>query len=231
MKGKRLSFSREGCIQHQSTSAGFTLMEILIVVAILMILLLFVLVNWKSSIDKSHDSQRKSDLAKIRTAYEEYYNDRECYPEITILNACEGAQLSPYMDAVPCDPVNREPYTYVAGDDGGTCAGYRICAKLANKSDPDIIAQGCHPDHGCGWGLGINYCLTSGFLSTAPGFNPDVPPSPTPSPTPYYEGNYACTPGGDCNGYDDPSLHGCPRGWSDPQCQGMCGNPAMRCTD
>lgn len=206
-------------------------MELLIVIAILVILLLFILVNWKTYIDRGHDAQRKSDLSKIRTSYEEYFNDNDCYPELTILDVCQGSQLSPYLPKVPCDPVRKEPYIYIPADDGTTCSGYRICATLADTGDPDIVAQGCDPDYGCGWGEGENYCLTSGVLSTAPGFIPGVSPTPTPTPTPVYLGPYACTPGGICNNYGNPDAHGCPASWAEANCQNMCSDPAMRCAD
>lgn len=211
---------------------GFTLMELLVVVAIIVVLLLFVLVNWKTYIDRGHDAQRKSDLVKIRTAFEEYFNDNNCYPPLTTLDDCGGNALAPYLEKMLCDPVKQEPYTYVPADDGSVCSGFRICAKLADKSDPDIIAQGCDPEYGCGWGVGINYCLTSGnSLSTAPGFIPGIPPTPTPTPTPIYLGAYACTPGGVCNNYGNPAAFGCPQSWAEPDCQNMCGNPALRCPE
>lgn len=208
---------------------GFTLMEILIVVAIIVILVLFILVNWKTYINRGHDAQRKNDLARIRTAFEEYYNDNSCYPPLTSLNTCDGNELDPYMSKVPCDPVTREPYTYVPADDGSECSGYRICTKLQDLSDPEITAQGCHPVNGCGWGAGINYCLTSGVLSTAPGFDPGQPPTPTPTPTPFYDGPYACNAAGTCNNFGDPQAAGCPMSWAESDCQGLCGPLENRC--
>lgn len=212
---------------------GWTLAEILIVVAIFAILaLIFLLVNWKRNIFRAHDAQRKTDVANIRRAFEEYYNDRDCYPPITILDTCSSTALAPYLSKIPCDPTTSEPYKYQVDNDANVCAGNRVCAKLQDVADPDITTLGCHPQNGCGWGPFWNYCLATGTTVTAPGFVPDLSPTPSPSPTPVYSGSYACRPGtivggeivspGICNNVGDPAAFGCPISWAEPNCQGLC---------
>jgi prepilin-type N-terminal cleavage/methylation domain-containing protein len=206
---------------------GFTLTELLIVIAIVVILLLLLLLSINSQLFKGRDARRKADLNRIQKAFEEYLNDKQNYPYAEVLDVCGSNNLSPYIKRVPCDPVTKEPYLYVPGEPLNS--GYRVCAKLENKQDPDIERLGCHPDNGCGFGAGYNYCISVGYGVTPEDFNPNLPPTPTPTPTPYYAGNYACTPGGQCNVYDNPAWHGCPAGYAEPTCQNMCGNPANRC--
>ena len=56
---------------QQSSGAGFTLAELLIAIAILMLLLLVALINWKNQINKGFDARRKADLSHIKRAFEE----------------------------------------------------------------------------------------------------------------------------------------------------------------
>ena len=209
---------------NRDSTKGLTLMEILIVVAIIALILVFLLINFKTQIDKGYDAQRKNDLTGIRKAFEEYYNDHDCYPPADILNTCGGTQLQPYLTKIPCDPSSKQPYLYVP--EGNVCAGYRTCTQLRVDSDPDIGALGCNPVTGCGWGEGYNYCISSGVSVTAAGFDPMALPTPTSAPPP---GGYACSPGGVCNSYGPPWIWMCPITFADPNCLNLCGPLANRC--
>lgn len=223
-----------------SPQEGWTLAELLIVVVIISILaILFLLVSWKRNIYRAQDAQRKTDIASIRRAFEEYYNDNGCYPSMVILNSCEGDALAPYLAKIPCDPTTQEPYKYQPDSETNLCMGNRVCAKLQDWADPDITTLGCHPQNGCGWGAFWNYCLATGTTVTAPGFNPDLTPTPSPSPTPAYFGPYACRPGiiaggqvvvsGTCNNVGDPASFDCPRSFAESDCQDLCGDPDYWC--
>jgi type II secretory pathway pseudopilin PulG len=224
---------------------GFTLMELLIVMSILIFLIISILLALRSQIIKGNDMTRKTDLGKIQKVLEEYYNDKKTYPAMpptSPIANCGSADLKPYLDKVPCDPTKKTPYYYVS-DIAGILTpenGYVLCTKLENLSDPDIPRIGCHPVNGCGWAVGYNYCITSGATPVLPGFNPSegtgglVTPTPIPSPTPPWGGQYACSPGGDCNNYGDPVGAGCPFTYDSPYCVynsiNQCSNPANRCS-
>lgn len=220
--------------------AGWTLMELLIVIAIIAILaLVFLLTNWKVNIFRAYDSRRKTDLANVRRSFEEYFNDHNCYPAINVLSTCGGTALAPYLAKIPCDPATQQPYKYQPDSDTNTCTGNRVCAKLQDWADPDITTLGCNPEAGCGWGAYWNYCLATGTTVTAPGFNPALSPTPTPIPTPALLGPYACRPGiiqngivildGTCNDVGSPSTYGCLNSYAEADCQGLCTNPAYWC--
>lgn len=210
-------------------SRGFTLTELLIVLTLIMLLLLLIMINWKVQIDKSHDVLRKKDLNDIKRSFEEYYNDKNCYPPLTILTNCNGPELQPYLAAIPCDPDSKLPYKYVAMDDTippNLCLGFRVLAKLRDISDPDISRLGCNGITGCGFGAGFNYGVSAGGPVALPGFDPGAAPTPTPSPQP---GQYACDPNGICNSYGDPVLSGCPVTYAADNCNNACDDPANRC--
>lgn len=212
---------------------GWTLMELLIVMSILAILAILVLItSGRRNLNRANDARRKSDLSVIRRAFEEYYNDTDSYPATDILDDCGASTLSGYsLSKIPCDPQYGKPYLYVPDNVSDLTQGNRVCAKLQDKYDPDITNIGCDPDAGCGWGENWNYCLAAGTTVTASGFTVDSGTTPTPTTEPVYEGNYACTPGGACNWYDDPSLHGCPVAWSGTCPPGTCAIVSNRCAD
>lgn len=222
----------------KSPQRGFTLSELLIVVAIIILVLMLILINLQKQVARGRDARRKADLNKIQKAYEEYYNDRECYPNGGIIDTCNSSSLEPYLKRVPCDPLTSTPYLYVVGTPT-PCYGYRLCTKLEDLTDPDIARIGCHPTQGCGWGEGYNYCVSAGLDVVRPGWLPTSGASgagggtPTPTTTPE-PGEWACTPGGACNKYANPVGAGCPITFADSQCQyqgiNQCDNPANRCT-
>ena len=88
---------------------GLTLIEILIVVALLMLILMAIFKVFNVDISRTKDAQRKSDLRDIKWAFEDYYNDHQTYPPESFLADCGGDSLMPYLKKVPCDPVTGEP--------------------------------------------------------------------------------------------------------------------------
>jgi len=186
-----------------NTKRGFTLAEVLITIAIIALLFIIALWNWRNQIGRGYDARRKSDLARIKIAFEDYYNDKNCYPPDTILENCGGGELQPYMKEIPCDPTKRTPYAYIPLAPDG-CSGYRVLAPLQDTSDPDIAKIGCSVGGGCGYAdVSYNYGISSGapvLLTGGAGS----------TPTPLPGAAWACTNSGDCNLYADPVGSGCP---------------------
>ncbi len=226
---------------------GFTLMEILIVVAILMFLLMITLLNLRGQITHAQDSRRKTDLYSLRKGFEDYYNDHNTFPVQSIVNNCGSADMVPYLTQVPCDPVTKSHYGYFPTEDGG----YRICAVLADTTDPAIASMGCDGPYGCGVGGGYNYCLTSGVMASAVGTvdqifggvtptpsggtpTPGVTPGVTPTPTTASPA-WACAPpdmfgASYCKSYMNPTLSGCPKTYATWPCNNECQtHPEVRC--
>lgn len=206
---------------------GFTLIELLIVISIIGLLIILTLVNWKRQIARAHDSQRKTDLTKIARAFEEYYNDHECYPDQSVLNICGGNALSPYLAKVPCDPVRVVPYNYVPLDAGNLCIGYKMFAILEDTSDNDIARVGCSGAGGCGVGGGYNYGISSGGNVVGSSYAS----LPTPTPTPAPVGPFGCSPGGTCNSYSpvQAAVAKCPIMFFASNCDNACSDPLKQC--
>ncbi len=238
------------------SSAGFTLTEVLIVIAILAVLMIMFMLNFSSQQGRARDARRKADLERIKIAFEDYYNDHNCYPPSDILNNCGGAELQPYLGEIPCDPFTRAPYVYVPFA-GNECKGYRVLANLEDDDDPIVGEAGCTSSCGCGFGPDYTYGVSSGVPlvqdqctpitplasspspsgstggsgsspspATTPSPSASAAPSPSMSPIP---GTYACDPAGACNLYENPQAAGCDITFADQYCQNMCNRVDYRC--
>lgn len=125
----------------QSLSAGFTMIEVLIVAAILALLAISLTLSVTRQREKADDATIKSDLQKLKIAFEDYYNDNNCYPPPESFDGpedCNSGNLAPYLANMPCDNNTKLPYPIEYVPD--QCGGFRLYATLNNASDPDSIA-------------------------------------------------------------------------------------------
>jgi prepilin-type N-terminal cleavage/methylation domain-containing protein len=190
---------------EKKSQEGVTLIEILIVVTILLLLMLALYRTIGREVTKSRDANRKKDLKQIKIAFENYYNDNNCYPPDDILENCGGGELSPYLQEIPCDPLGF-PYLYLPISDvfaNNNCGGYRVLTRIGIIDDPDIEAVGC--PGGCGVPEGIlspegyNYGIAEGIaLNQVPG----IPQTIDPSLCTEDDHCYCCPgPGNQCNSF------------------------------
>jgi general secretion pathway protein G len=87
---------------------GFTLIEILVVLAIIAVLLSMVTPKYFSSIDRSKETILKQDLLVMREAIDKFYSDRNTYPE----TLDELVQFK-YLRLVPEDPITETNATWI----------------------------------------------------------------------------------------------------------------------
>ena len=130
---------------------GFTLLELLVVMAILALLVGLGVRTFGSVQQKSRDSRRKQDLQSITKSLELYYNDFKHYPYAAdgkimgcgenAAEACEWGDLwqnstdqTLYMAKTPFDPGGGQ-YFYLSDANGQT---YRLFAYLENTEDSSI---------------------------------------------------------------------------------------------
>ncbi len=103
---------------------GFTLLELLIVIAIIGILVAIGTASYSNAQKKSRDARRQGDLKAIQNAMEQYYaNHGGNYP-----SSCGtiGGDTSYLPGGIPKDPKTGASYIF------GTCnaSQYRYCADL-----------------------------------------------------------------------------------------------------
>jgi len=121
---------------------GFTLTEMLIVIAILAIMsvILIGILNPISLVGKASDARRKNDLSKLKTAFEEYRNDKGFYPDLmdminwNQMSNCGKVveSMKNYIKVWPCDPIGT-PYIISTSNNW-----FRVVTNLNNKKDRDI---------------------------------------------------------------------------------------------
>lgn len=140
---------------------GFTLVELLIVITILGILAVAGLGTYISSLGKSQDARRKSDLSTISKGLESYYNDKGVFPgSIDSSDLCDPAfPANCYLKTTPKDPNNTD-YCYVLGNINGTAQSFQLYAKLERADDPNSGG----PYTACGvstWTYGVSSTNTT----------------------------------------------------------------------
>ena len=87
---------------------GFTLVELLVVLAIVATLLTLALPRYFSSVDKSKEAVLKENLWQMRDAIGKYYADRGKYPE-----SLQALATDKYLRSVPLDPVTDSATTWI----------------------------------------------------------------------------------------------------------------------
>lgn len=196
----------------KKTSAGFSLVEILISLVVLSLLLTASYLFIPAQIEKARDARRKADLLRIRNALEQYFDLAEVFP--TEFPDC-GQPLflndTLILDAIPCDPVTALPYYYQTKNNDGSF--FRIYANLENTSDISIDLVRCRG--GCGPDCLYNYGLSSTNTNIS-------------------QCSFVCAPGGgklgSCEQYNNPGISDCPKLYlNDPTCNLECMNVANRC--
>lgn len=118
------------------TQAGFTLVELMIVVGVISFLAVLITVFLRTQVFKGNDARKKADIKRIGIAVEEYEKDNNCYPLSTTVSCSPGDGLKPYLSKIPCDPVTKVSYLY-EHEDSSCPKWYRIYGVLANESDKD----------------------------------------------------------------------------------------------
>jgi len=94
---------------------GFTLVELMVVVAIIALLAAIIIPNYVHARAQASVSQSESNIKQIATALELYYGDNQTYPASgsgTITPSLFGSATNPYLTSTPTNALGRQPYQY-----------------------------------------------------------------------------------------------------------------------
>ena len=157
---------------------GFTLVELLVVMAILGVLVTLVAGGFRTAQVRGRDGKRKSDLKEIANSLEIFYSDHGKYPDANggLIEACSydpigGSSVcdwgtsefsdgtTVYFKTLPDDPVSSQSYFYrVPG-----VQQYQLFARLENPEDQNCLGGDCENPpvtYSCGTDT-CNYAVTS----------------------------------------------------------------------
>ena len=88
-------------------SRGFTLIELMVVMSIIVTLATIGLVQYRQSVIFARESVLKDDLFKMKEAIDQYYADKNQYPA-----AIDDLVSSGYLRALPKDPFTGSSSTW-----------------------------------------------------------------------------------------------------------------------
>ena len=87
---------------------GFTLIELIIVLAIIGILVGLALPEYKNSLRKSSEAVLKADLFVFRKLIDQFYHDKGKYP-----TSLQALVQENYIRIIPLDPITKSDKTWV----------------------------------------------------------------------------------------------------------------------
>lgn len=114
---------------------GFTLIELLVVMVIIASLLAIAVPRYLHSLDHSREVVLLQDLAVIRDAIDQYYEDRGQYPESLMALADER-----YIRKVPVDPItgSADSWVVVSRESGDISGVYDVHSGAEGLSSDGI---------------------------------------------------------------------------------------------
>lgn len=142
---------------QKKLQSGFTIIELLIVIAIIGILATLVLTNFQGAQAKGRDTVRKNDINSLYQKLEEYYNENGGYPDSTLSAAtfpgidaealvdADGATITSTFTNSGTAPTltqtNTNEYAYAAYDGcdtatptGSSCGKYVLATFLEREA-------------------------------------------------------------------------------------------------
>jgi len=109
-------------VHYLQPKKGFTIIELLVVVAIIGIVSGIIVASVSGSKAKGRDAKRIADISVIQLALERYYDEKHYYP--VDLSSSGNDDLSDYDSSVPTKDSSGNNYLYQAlnSDNTATCS-------------------------------------------------------------------------------------------------------------
>lgn len=98
----KLSQHRSACRWGESVRRGFTLIELMIVMAIILVLATIASVHYRNAVLRSREAVLKTDLKVMNDAINYYTRDKEAAPQ-----SLDDLVSGQYLGAIPDDPMTK----------------------------------------------------------------------------------------------------------------------------
>lgn len=96
-------------IEKGRLPAGFTLIELMVVVSLLVVLASIGLAQYRNSVTRAQEAVLKENLFRMRDALDQYFADKQQYAPTLDALVSEG-----YLRQIPKDPFTGTPDSWVA---------------------------------------------------------------------------------------------------------------------
>jgi general secretion pathway protein G len=96
------------CLSSLRRRRGFTLIELVVVLAIVALLLALATPRYFHSIDKSKETVLKANLAATRDSIDKYFGDNGKYPD-----QLSSLVEKKYLRSLPMDPITESTTTWI----------------------------------------------------------------------------------------------------------------------
>jgi len=104
--GKQV-LSRRSLGAKRASEGGFTLIELMIVMSLIVILASIGLAVYTNSVTRAKESVLKEDLFRMRDAIDQYYSDKGEYP-----TSLQDLVSQKYLRSIPVDPFTNSTDTW-----------------------------------------------------------------------------------------------------------------------
>ncbi len=145
---------------------GFSLVEMIIVVALIGMLVAIVVLTWGNTVAQKNDTQRKSDLAVIQNALQKYYANTLAYPTSLTFGGTLSDGIQTYNIPKDPKPLWRE-YCYepIIISGSTTYQKYTLYAKLERFPSGFVPPGGFSLPYLCSGNEDYNYLVTNPFVT------------------------------------------------------------------
>jgi general secretion pathway protein G len=100
MKPSHRKQSQLACSWRDTVARGFTLIELMVVMAIIVVLATIASVHYRNAVLRSKEAVLKTDLRVMNNAINDYTRDKEAAPQ-----SLDDLVSGEYLSAIPNDPI------------------------------------------------------------------------------------------------------------------------------